>query len=536
MGEKIIEKIKELWAKLVEWWNHFTSKQKTVIVIAGVAVVLAFVGLFALLTKPNYVILTTCDSTKEASSVVETLKGENIPCVASEDGLQIRIPREYLSVANLALGASGITTDTYTLETALSSSFTTTEADKQKKYVLYLENKFETDIVNSFSAIKTASVTINLPDNDGTLLATKEQAGAKIVLGIDGDFDKENANNLAKAFATVLGCPNTDTIVILNTEAELLFSGSDESSSYGNASSQMAAKAEAEKLVSNDVKSVLIGTGEFGDLKVSTNLKIDFSSTEDVIHKYTPADGQAQGVLAEEKSYTSESTGGTSGVPGTDSNTETTYYYKDNDYSSETIEEFYKKYLPNEEVVTTNIPPGVINYAGSSVAVSSTNYVMVREDSLKAQGVLDGITWEEYKAANSERKQLPVSEDMITLVSNATGFSTSNISILSFEENIFVDSEGSPIDIYDAIQVALIVIILALLAFVVIRSMRTEKEPEEAEELSVETLLQTNPEPVLDDIEFEESSETRKMIEKFVDENPEAVANLLRNWLNEEWG
>ena len=29
---------------------------------------------------------------------------------------------------------------------------------------------------------------------------------------------------------------------------------------------------------------------------------------------------------------------------------------------------------------------------------------------------------------------------------------------------------------------------------------------------------------------------TRKMIEKFVDENPEAAANLLRNWLNEDWG
>jgi len=26
------------------------------------------------------------------------------------------------------------------------------------------------------------------------------------------------------------------------------------------------------------------------------------------------------------------------------------------------------------------------------------------------------------------------------------------------------------------------------------------------------------------------------MIEKFVDENPESAANLLRNWLNEDWG
>ena len=41
---------------------------------------------------------------------------------------------------------------------------------------------------------------------------------------------------------------------------------------------------------------------------------------------------------------------------------------------------------------------------------------------------------------------------------------------------------------------------------------------------------------MLENIELEETSETKKMIEKFVDENPEAAANLLRNWLNEEWG
>ena len=78
--------------------------------------------------------------------------------------------------------------------------------------------------------------------------------------------------------------------------------------------------------------------------------------------------------------------------------------------------------------------------------------------------------------------------------------------------------------------------ILALLAFVVIRSMRSEKETEQPEELSVESLLQSQPEMELEDIGTEPMSETRRLIEKFVDENPEAVASLLRNWLNEGWG
>ena len=44
-----------------------------------------------------------------------------------------------------------------------------------------------------------------------------------------------------------------------------------------------------------------------------------------------------------------------------------------------------------------------------------------------------------------------------------------------------------------------------------------------------------NQQASVDDIDIQEKSETRKAIEKFVDENPEAVALLLRNWLNADW-
>ncbi len=85
-------------------------------------------------------------------------------------------------------------------------------------------------------------------------------------------------------------------------------------------------------------------------------------------------------------------------------------------------------------------------------------------------------------------------------------------------------------------QIVLIIVILGLLAFVVLRSMRGDKHEETEEELSVENLLQSTPETQLEDISVEDDSETRKLISKFVEENPEAAANLLRNWLNEDWG
>jgi len=160
---------------------------------------------------------------------------------------------------------------------------------------------------------------------------------------------------------------------------------------------------------------------------------------------------------------------------------------------------------------------------------------IIREEDIERQGLLDTVTWEEYKLANQGRTKLEVDEDLFNVVSKATGINVDNIAIVAYSENMFFDDDGSGISATDIMQIILIIIILALLAFVVLRSMRSEKHEEEEEEISVETLLQSTPEAQLEDIMLENESEERKLINKFVDENPEAAANLLRNWLNEEW-
>jgi flagellar M-ring protein FliF len=90
----------------------------------------------------------------------------------------------------------------------------------------------------------------------------------------------------------------------------------------------------------------------------------------------------------------------------------------------------------------------------------------------------------------------------------------------------------------DILQILLAVLIFALLGYVVWRATRVEKVEELEPELSVESLLESTrelDEAELDEIEFQEKSDARLLIEKFVDEKPEAVASLLRNWLNEDW-
>ena len=535
------ERVQELITKVQEWWNKFTAKQKTIIISIAAGVILALAILSTVLTRTHYTTLITCETTKTAAEIVDLLTENSYDYKTSEDGLVISVADEQLTDAKLLLGANSYPADSYSLADALSGGFSTTESDKKKTYKLYLENQLA-DIMKAQSAVNAAYVTLSIPDDDGTLLAEKEESYASVMLELNEELGTGVAENFAKNIATALGNKTTSNITIIDSNGNLLFSGADAAASEGgviNTSNQLQLKAEAERLVKQEVTSVLLGTNLYEDVKVASNLILDYSLVEQTEHTYTQADENGTNVLSHEDTYESQGQGSVEGVPGTDSNgEENTYVIKDDDRSSYSVNEESRDYLPSEKITTTTVPAGAIKYDNSSIAITASHYVIYKEKDVKEQGLLDGISFEEFMLANSDMVRKPVDEDMITLVANATGIPAANISIIAYDVPIFQANEGPGIKTSDVVQIALIVLILGLLGFVVFSSLKKEKQAEEVEEeLSVENLLQTTQENSdVEDIDIESKSEVRMMVEKFVDDNPDAAAALLRNWLNEEWG
>ena len=82
---------------------------------------------------------------------------------------------------------------------------------------------------------------------------------------------------------------------------------------------------------------------------------------------------------------------------------------------------------------------------------------------------------------------------------------------------------------------------LVLLAFGLIKKTHPDEVEEIEPELSVEDLLvstkiedEKEAERIAD-IDTNVESEYKKQIEKFISEKPDAVAQLLRNWLSDDW-
>lgn len=530
------ERLKKLLNRVLEWWKKFTNKQRIIIIAMATTAIVAIVIMVAVLNRTQYETIRVCETTAEASEIKTMLDEEGIPVTVSTDGLTIKVDATRLSDANLLLGANGFSVVGYSIDNVTNGGFSTTEADKQKRYVVYLESQLEEDIM-TLDAIKSANVMLNVPSSTGTLIEQKQEASAMVFLELKDDFSTDQAAYLAKAIATALGNDTTKNITIMDTKSNLLYSGDDTYSVAGNASSQLSVTQQVENAKKTEVKQILLGTNLYDSIEVAANVVIDFSETYEASHEYEAPDGRTEGMLAHEELYNSENESGGGGVPGTSSNDDNgTYVWDTGETATSSVEEIIRDYLPNEYMTETTHLPGRVVYDDSSVSVTAIAYNIINERDAKKAGLLDDMTWEEYKLANNKRTKLEVDPELYSVVANSTGFPEDQITIIAYEENWFVDKEGLNVSAKDVVQVVLIILILGLLAYVVVRSMMAEKNRVVEEEISVEDLLQSTPELELQNVDIESKSEARRMIEKFVDDNPEAVAGLLKTWLNQEWG
>jgi flagellar M-ring protein FliF len=537
----MVERLKQFPKRIAEIWNNWTRKQKTIIISSAAVLLIAVIILIVALNKPNYQVLTTCKDYNEMSQVTKILSDAGYSYEVADNTLVVKVKKADLTAAKMAIASGDIKSDGYSFEDAMTSSFSTTESDKTKQYEHYLEYKFADDL-KSMDGIKSASVTVDIADDTNSFYTNTSESSVAAVLQLTDTLSGDRAESIANFLATAVGNSTTNAITIISSDGTTLFSGNSNSSSTSGVSynSQLKYKDQIESTTKSSLKQGLLATGLYDDAYFTLNYVLNWDKVNKIAKEYTAPDGMDQGLFSE--SYEEKSTGsnGASGTPGTKSNNTDSTTYDLTDGTSESTYEVKKySYLPNELVTTTNTEPGAIVYDTSTLAVTFIKNRVYNEDECKKLGYLDNTTWEEFKAQNADSVVLNVDNTWTNLISNGTGINANNISVMAYERHYFQDSTqpGVMSTVTFWVQIALAVVILGLLVFIVLRSARPLTVEETEPELSVEEMLATTKEnqPAVDDIDIQEKSETRKAIEKFVDENPEAVALLLRNWLNEDW-
>ncbi|MBQ4463261.1 MAG: hypothetical protein II915_02475 [Eubacterium sp.] len=533
--------------KLLAFWNRYTTKQKTIIICVALAILFAIVLLAYFLTRPVYVDLVTLNA-DAASEFREQLDAAGVDYedeAISTDRVRFRVEQGQYSDAVVVMGANQITdSEGMSWEDALQEDMTTTSQVRSAKIDLALQSSIRTGLL-TFDGVEDATVYLSRQEDDMTVFAEKAEAyvSASLKLAKGYEMDQNVAMGIAYYIANAVGNKTTDNIIITDTTGNLLYGSKEDNTLGGSVTGVNDYREKLQNTFAKNVETMLRKAG-WDDVEIGKSaIKFRMDKIEELVKTYTANEGMEQGLYSHSYNYKSTGQSGTGGIPGTDSNGDLTDYpiVGTGSTNTETTLDKYD-YLPNETVRNIEYEVGAVVPEESSIGIILTHYNILHEETLQEQGMLDEISFDEYVEQNSAATQieLPNRDELIELVSAATGIATGNIDIMAYDQPVYEAAEtGSFFDnITNYLMVILTVLIAILLIFVIIRGTSPVEVTETEPELSVEDLLESTRDDheALDEIELEDKSETRIMIEKFVDENPEAVALLLRNWINEDWG
>lgn len=530
------EQLKKIVDRVVAWWKKFNNKQRALMISIVAVIILALGILSYVVSRPQLVEIYDAESLSEASKISTLLVDNGIAFETTDGGRNFWVDAKDEVTASYLLASNDYPSLSYDITNVTNGSFSTTESDKQRLWVDFLEKKFATDLIG-LNGIESASVTITLPEDDGTILSGDDEGTAAVSLVLTDSLAEEQAYGIARFIATQLGNVTMEGITIIDQNGNIVFSGEDSNSISSVVSSQLTNTQKQTDWLESQVRKALAST--YRNIDIAAHLEIDYSQKDQTRHEFYAPDGQTNGMIGSQSTYSAEANNYDGDIPGTDTNDDTDYMIDTNGSSYYTVDDVDTQYQNNELIEQITDQGGKIDVNKSSVSVIGTRFVTYTEAQLQAAGLLDEVTYEQYQELHREPEEEVVDDSFIAIVANATGIPASSITFKSYVQPIYETNVGNGRSLSDILQIVLAVLIFALLGFVVFKSTRKQQETELEPELSVETLLastQMSPEDeALENIGYSEKSETRMLIEKFVDENPDAAALLLRNWLNDEW-
>lgn len=512
------ERIDAIFDWLKQKFSEMDGKKKIITIVAGVLFVAILTISILVLSTEKYVVLNKGLSEEQSGKITAKLDELNIKWQIEQAASTILVPEKDIDQARMKLAIAGFSGPSgFSFDDLLSKmTFSMSASDKNKLYLQYQKSALENSL-KSIEAVEDATVILNIKESSTFLNLEDDVSSVSAVLKFkEGMSLKQNqVEGMVSLIRTAVKNLDRKNITIVDQNSVKLNKTSDFDDDGFSTESQDGLKVSVEKRFDYSLREFLSNIYGENNIDVKTSVKLDFDKSIKETEKFTtPKEGADEGLLRSvielKENVVNKSIGG---APGTDTNTTETPQFPagDKDGSS------YQK--------TQN----TLNY--------ELNKVQTRVEKAKGQivNVSVGIVINK-KALKDEKMSEEDEKKLGDLVKAAIGVNeTIDIKILTqeFFEEPTVELEPAPVMILGMPiwLLGVIVLILAGTVFFVFKSVsKTKKKAEEiVEEIETE---QREFEEI--DLSFEDKSSPKYQIEKFIEERPEIVAQLLRSWMYDD--
>lgn len=537
------ERARQFFDNLKNNWNGLNKKVKTRIFAVTFIVFLSLGITIYLMLKPNWVNLTSNDlKGSEISEVQKALDTLGYVTKLSPQGTGILIEEKYLNQAKVDLSTADIKTQgVFTFDDAIKlSGMGSTELIKKASLRRFAESKLAQDLM-LFDGIVKAEVNLAIPENINYFREDLQKPQASVFVTASRELSSRDAEAIARYVSASVVDLGLENIEVVDNNYKVLFSGENTENSSLNETFDIEYKRrkEMESTIRANLKPL------FDEVQIILNLNYDWDKEVSNSEIITPPIQDSEiGVVTERTTDNQKVTNGTAEQNvGVDANNNQTPEYQlgEDAQGNASIKQENAKYGYNKEAKMTEKSLGKLIPEKSNMLVSVYRYKEYKQDMMEKNNLLQGTNWEMFKSTTVSQK-IDIDEDLKQAIIQGTGIA--NVSIIGYEVPYFTDKIINSPNIGIGIVYGTLALLIAILIGGILKTTKPiempEVEPElEVEELLVSTKIENEKEKELtklEDIDFAKESETKRKIEKFVTEKPEAVAQLLRNWLSDDWG
>ncbi len=521
------EGIKKLLDKVKSFWNDLEKGQKTRIFIMAGVLIAAVVVTLILTLRVEYVPLFDSTEDIDLQPVVNYLTENNISYKKGQN--QIYVDSKRKADVEFDLSTQGLVSPEVTFaDTWGKLSLTATEGDKENLWKNYLTNDLVYKL-KKFENVETATVQYSKPEKTYWVSseAENQKGSAYVMLKTKKALTPDQVDAAAKVVAASLGIP-ADRITIVDHNLNPLSRDYDQTELV-KASTQDEMRRQRQLELENkvyDFFKIGVAQNEFFDtMSVSANAVLDFDTLKSSSTKYGRPIEDEDAVLNEEILKESLTNGDAGDIPGTDTNPQgTTSYQIDEEGNSQYDKDHtVKEYIYNQTNEQAEKAVGKLINEQSTMSISLWYGNRIQNADGLTQEYMNQVRQSAYAATGVPMENITIS--------------IQKLAAETVPETTFMDTVTLLFD-----QFGFYALMLILLVVMVITAMPRKKVVQSVEAAALEaaaagsagTAPSESGEELLD-INLQEQSELKKQIEKFVQQNPDAVAQLLRNWIAEDW-
>jgi len=520
------EGIKKLLDKIKSFWGNLEKSQKIRIYIMAGVLLFAIAVTMILTLRVEYVPLFDTTEDINLQPVVSYLTENDIKFKKGEN--QIYVDSKRKKDIEFDLTTQGIISPEVTFADTWSKlSLTATESDKENLWKNYLTNDLVYKL-KKFENVENATVQYSKPEKSYWVKpgSEEQQGSAYVMLKTKQPLTPSQVDAAAKVVAASLGIPD-DRITIVDQNLNPLsrdYSQKDILKASSQDEMRRQRQLELENKVYNFFKIGVAQNEYFDTISVSANAVLDFDTLTSTSTKYEPPVAEENSVLNEETLEENLINGEVGDIPGTDTNPQGTITYQtdENGNSQYNKNHTVREYVYNQTNEQKEKAVGNLVYEQSTMSISLWYGKNIKTADALTPEYLEQVRQSAYAATGVPVENITVS-----------------VQKLAAEAPAEVTLMDTVAELFD--QFGFYVLMLILLIVMVITAMPKKKAVSgEIQTAALEAAAAgegTAPQSVetIQNINLQEESELKKQIDKFVQDNPDSVAQLLRNWLAEDW-